>query len=291
MGADSNMHPSRRAELADFLRSRRAKISPSQVGLPTGRRRRVRGLRREEIAELADISVTWYTWLEQAREITVSRETIERLSSALKLEGRDREHLFLLTGNTPPLSPADPVLQPDDLIEKTLDSLNPNPAYLLNGRWDVLAWNRAAALVFGDFQQVAEAERNIVWLTFQRRSVFSRLFVDWDRYARCVLGNFRVDSSLHVGKPEWAELIQRLNQTSTVFSGWWPNHEIAAPEGYRKELLHPVAGLLTLEAIHLHVQESQELKIVLYLPSEGTDTRERLAALQQLPPMARPTNP
>lgn len=279
MNAIPDTSTRRRAELADFLRSRRSKLSPVQVGLPLGRRRRVRGLRREETAELAGISVTWYTWLEQGRDISISRDTIERLSTALRLEGRDREHLFLLTGNTPPLEPSPDTQQSNDLIYKTLESLNPNPAYLLNGRWDVLAWNRTAACVFTDFEQILPYERNIVWLTFDRSTAFSKLFVDWERYARCVLGNFRVDSSLHTAKPDWTELISRLAGASNKFKEWWPNHEIAAPEGYRKELLHPTAGLLTLEAIHLQVQESADQRIVLYLPSEGTDTRRRLAKL------------
>lgn len=272
----------KRRELADFLRTRRARLSPSHVGLPAGRRRRVVGLRREEVAELADISTTWYTWLEQGRAVSVSTETLERLVSAFRLDGREREHLFLLAGFPAPPIHAGTEVKILALVQQALDGMTPNPAYLLNTRWDILAWNDAASRVFGDFGAIPEAERNIVWLTFKRSSYFSSLFVDWTRYAHCVLGNFRVDSSTHAGDPLWSKLIHALMTESRDFAAWWPNHEIAAPLSYRKEILHPKAGLLTLEPLHLDVQQASELKIVLYLPSSNTETEERLRLLVEM---------
>lgn len=271
----------RRAELADFLLTRRARLAPADVGLPNGRRRRVAGLRREEVAELAGISATWYTWMEQGRAVNVSIETLDRLAGVLSLDGREREHLFLLAGHAAPPAPSEGSQQVMGLVRQTLDSLNPTPAYLLNQRWDILAWNRAATRVFGDFGAIEEARRNVVWLTFQRDSSFGRLFVDWDRYARCVLGSFRADSSAHVGDSRWSALTGALIAESPVFADLWPNHEVAAPLMYRKELRHETAGLLTLEPLHLDVPAPAGLKIVVYLPCTDTDTPEKLRQLDR----------
>lgn len=254
---------------------------PAQAGLPMRRRRRVAGLRREEVAELAGISATWYTWLEQGRPINVSPDTLERLAAVLQLTGREREHLFLLAGHTAPPAPAESAQEVLDLVQQALESMNPNPSYVLNPRWDLVAWNRAAVRVFGDFAALPPAERNIVWLTFRRESFFSRLFVGWDRYARCVLGNFRVDSTAHVDDPRWASLTGALQQESAEFAAWWPDHAIAAPEAYRKEIMHPEVGALSLEPLHLEVQHPSRLKIVTYLPSPGTETAERLRRLER----------
>ncbi|WP_321476489.1 helix-turn-helix transcriptional regulator [uncultured Paludibaculum sp.] len=280
-----------RRELGDFLRTRRAHLLPAKAGVAARRRRRVAGLRREEVAELADISVTWYTWLEQGRPVNVSTGTLERLASVFNLVGREREHLFLLAGHMAPPPVPESAQKIMNLVRQVLESMNPNPAYVLNQRWDILGWNRAAARVFGDFGAISEAERNIVWMTFQRDSFFSRLFVDWDRYAHCVLGNFRVDSTAHVNDPGWSSLKQALLRESPEFAEWWPNHEIAAPEAYRKELLHPVAGLLTFEPLHLDVQHPSQLKIVSYLPCLDTDTAARLQKLDTAAPVRKRTRP
>ena len=134
-----------RETVSEFLRTRRARITPQSAGLPAyGGNRRVPGLRREEVAELAGISATWYTWMEQGRAVNVSVETLERLANVLSLDGREREHLFLLAGHAAPPAPAEGSQQAMGLVRQTLDSLNPTPAYLLNQRWDILAWNRAA---------------------------------------------------------------------------------------------------------------------------------------------------
>jgi transcriptional regulator with XRE-family HTH domain len=269
----------RRTELANFLRNRRARLAPAKAGIPLGRRRRVAGLRREEVADLAGISATWYTWLEQGRAINASSDALERLASVLQLEGREREHLFLLAGHPAPTEPTETESHMMALIQQTLDNMNPSPAYVLNNRWDLMAWNDAASAVFGDFGQVPEEERNIVWLTFQRESPFSKVFVDWDRYARCVVGNFRVDSTLYVGDARWADLTSRLVRESSVFAALWPSHEVAAPIAYRKEMNHPEAGLLTFEPIHLDVQHPSRLKIVSYLSCPDTKTAARLVKL------------
>lgn len=230
---------------------------------------------------MAGISTTWYTWLEQGREINVSAPTLERLSSVLQLNIREREHLFLLAGHEAPQAAVVSTQEAMALVRLAITSMNPNPAYVLNPRWDVVEWNRAAELVFGDFSKLPVSERNIVWLTFCRGSHFRALFQDWERYARCVLGNFRVDSTRYVDHPEWVELTGKLLAESPEFAAWWPDHAIAAPDTYIKELSHAAAGRLCLEPLHLDVQLPSQLMIVTYLPSPGSGTDERLRSLIQ----------
>jgi transcriptional regulator with XRE-family HTH domain len=262
----------RRKELANFLRNRRARLAPAKAGIPSTKRRRVVGLRREEVAGLAGISATWYTWLEQGRAINASIEALARLASVLQLEGREREHFYLLAGHPFPHEVEEVESKIMRLIQQTLDSMSPSPAWLINTRWDILAWNNAATAVFGDFGMIPEHERNIVWQTFQRQSPFSRVFVDWERFARCVVGNFRVDSTLYVGEKRWSTLTSRLSLESPAFAALWADHEVAAPTPYIKQVNHPQEGLLSFEPIHLDVQHPSRVKIVLYLPCPTTNT-------------------
>lgn len=268
----------RRAELADFLHTRRARLSPSDVGLPHRTRRRVAGLRREEVAELADISVTWYTWLEQARPRNVSALTLERIAKALQLDLQEREHLFLLAGHPAPLPLADTEVQLMSSVNQVLTSMDPNPAYVLNSRWDLAAWNRAATNVFGDFNRLPQQERNLVWLTFMDPAL-RHLFVEWESFARCVLAHFRSDSASHVGDPRWAELTDTLTTQSKEFRSWWPCHEVAWPLEGRKELLHPAVGKLCLRSLHLELHSPVRLRVVTYTPVLDSETAQRLTAL------------
>jgi transcriptional regulator with XRE-family HTH domain len=237
----------------------------------------VAGLRREEVAELAGIGVTWYTWLEQARSVNVSAPTLERIATALALDKEEREHLFLLGDQHPPL----PVEAVDDrlmaTVKQVLASLEPNPAYVLNPRWDLIAWNGAARNVFGDFGKMPEGRRNIVWLTFTDKD-FRRMFVDWERFARCVLAHFRADSAAHTGDPRWSELTDALIQQSAEFRHWWTCHEVAWSLDWSKELVHPRAGTLSLNSIQLDLHRPINLKLVAYMPAPGSDTAEHLLA-------------
>ena len=182
----------RRQELSDFLRTRRGRIVPSEVGLPPTIRRRTPGLRREEVAQLAGVSATWYTWLEQKRPIGVSSGVLDNLARVLRLDSAERMQLFQLALRQPVLdSPSKPeTVSP--LIRRLLDRTDPIPAFVLGRRWDVLAWNRAALAFFLDFEQVPANERNMLWLLFTNSTLRS-LIVDWRSRGQDVLARVRAD--------------------------------------------------------------------------------------------------
>jgi transcriptional regulator with XRE-family HTH domain len=269
----------RRKELADFLKTRRTKLLPSQVDLPSGSRRRVKGLRREEVAELADISTNWYTWLEQGRQINVSPQTLERIAQGLRLDRHETEHLFMLAGHPPPLLQS-PVEAVTTGIRHILDSLNPNPAYLVDQRWDLVAWNRTACYVFGNFEVKPLLERNLMWLVFTEPAM-RQLFADWSGFARCLLVHFRADYSQSLDDPRAIELAELLQRVSPEFQHWWKGHDVARPPEWRKELDHPIVGRLSLDSTTFQVPPAAKLRLVVYTPVGETNTANKLLQLQK----------
>jgi transcriptional regulator with XRE-family HTH domain len=179
----------RRKELAEFLRTQRGRVSPDKLGLRSTTRRRVGGLRRDEVAELADISVTWYTWLEQGRDINVSSRALERIATALQCADDERSYLFQLAGENPP-QPGPRAVEPPANLQLLLDALDPNPAYVVCPRFDVIAWNASATDVFGDFGRYPDNLRNLLWILLTDPSM-QELFVEWERFVRCLLAWFR----------------------------------------------------------------------------------------------------
>jgi transcriptional regulator with XRE-family HTH domain len=268
----------RRGELADFLRKRRASLKPEDVGLPNGGRRRTPGLRREEVALLAGVGATWYTWLEQGRDIRASLDVLEALSRALRLTPAERTHLMLLgRGEEPPPS-RQPAERASAALRRLIENLGPNPAFILGRRWDYLAWNRAAVALFGDLGSVPRAVRNHIWLTFMdpaRRE----LLTDWERSHPELVAKFRADSARHLGDPAFEELIQALRQSSPEFCKAWKRHEVARGGGGRKELRHPDVGMLAFEHAVFHPTELPEQRLILYSPLPDHDTPAKLARL------------
>jgi transcriptional regulator with XRE-family HTH domain len=268
----------RRSELADFLRRRRESIKPEAVGLPNGGRRRTPGLRREEVALLAGVGTTWYTWLEQGRDVRASLEVLESISRALKLTPAERTHLLLLgRGEDPP-----PCKSQRERVAPTLrrviENLGPNPAYVLGRRWDYLAWNRAACAILGDLDSVPPGQRNHVWLHFmdpRRRE----LFADWKPACRLLVAKFRADSAHHLGDPEFEQLIHALRQSSPEFCREWKRHEVARAATGRKDVLHPLAGPMAFEHAVLHPGDAPDQRLVLYSPLPDHDTPAKLAEL------------
>jgi transcriptional regulator with XRE-family HTH domain len=268
----------RRAELADFLRRRRAALQPDDVGLPGGGRRRTPGLRREEVALLAGVGTTWYTWLEQGRDVRASLDVLEAVARALKLTPAERTHLILLGRGEAAPPPQLPAERPCTAMPRLIESLHPTPAYLIGRRWDYLAWNRATAAVFGDFGQIPRAARNHLWQLFTdpgRRT----LMPDWPAHSRLVVAKFRADSARHLGDPAFDELVAALQQVSPEFAKAWNRHEVAQASQGRKELHHPEAGRLLFEHAVFHPSEAPDQRLVLYSPVPGTGTAEALAEL------------
>jgi transcriptional regulator with XRE-family HTH domain len=277
-GAPSRNGARRRDELADFLRQRRASLQPQEVGLPGGGRRRTPGLRREEVAQLADVGTTWYTWLEQGRDVRASMEVLEAIASALRLTPAERTHLILLgRGEQPPPRRA-PAERVSPTLRRLVENLGGNPAYILGQRWDYLAWNRAASALLGDFEAVAKPERNHVWLTFMdpaRRE----LFPDWSRSIRLLVARFRADSAHHVGDPSFEELISALRASSPEFCKLWKRHEVAGTGVGRRRVEHPIAGPMVFEHAVFNPSEAPDQRLVLYTPLPEEDTAAKLARL------------
>jgi transcriptional regulator with XRE-family HTH domain len=268
----------RRAELADFLKKRRAAIKPEDVGLPNGGRRRTPGLRREEVAALAGVGATWYTWLEQGRDVRASLEVFEALAGALKLTPAERVHLILL-GRGEEAPPCEqPAEKVSSAVRRLLENLGANPAYLLGRRWDYLAWNRAACAVFEDFGKLPKGARNHLWQTFTNPAR-RELVTDWDKSTRLLAAKFRADSAHHLGDPSFEQLIEALRNASPEFCKAWKRHEVERSGEGRKVLNHPVAGRLVFEHAVFHPQEAPEQRLILYSPTDEEDTRGKLAEL------------
>jgi transcriptional regulator with XRE-family HTH domain len=269
----------RREELADFLRRRRASIHPGDVGLPNGGRRRTPGLRREEVAQLAGVGTTWYTWLEQGRDVRASIEVFEAIARALRLTPAERAHLILLgRGEEAPASKPPPE-RISPTLRRLIENLGPNPAMVLGRRWDYLAWNRAASAVFGDFASIPRPARNHLWQLFMNPLRREMMVGDWEQSTRLAAAKFRADSAAHLGDPSFEELIQALRQASPEFCRAWKRHEVARVGEGRKEMHHPIAGTLVFEHAVFHPVEASEQRLTLYSPVPGTGTAEKLAEL------------
>jgi transcriptional regulator with XRE-family HTH domain len=267
----------RRAELADFLRARRTALKPEDVGLPGGGRRRTPGLRREELAALAGVGTTWYTWLEQGRDVRASLGVLDALAKALRLTPAERAHLIRLgRGETPAPLPAEREVV-SDTLRRLVDSFD-FPAYLLGRRYDHLAYNRATEALFPALRDVPPAERNQLWLVFTHPA-WRTLYTSWEEQARRLLARFRAGYSDQIGDPAFEELVERLMNASPEFREWWPRHEVVGPGEGRKRILHPTAGWLEFEhAVFRHAENSDQL-LVMYSPVPGSATGARLREL------------
>jgi transcriptional regulator with XRE-family HTH domain len=266
------------SELGAFLRSRRERLSPAQVGLPSGLRRRVRGLRREEVAELAGVGTTWYTWLEQGRDVRASAQVLSALAQALRLDAVEKQHLFTLNDCGTHCAETLPTERVEEPLHRMLESLVGQPAYVLGRRWDILAWNDAAVALFGDYGKLEGDARNIMHLVFAN-DAHRKLLVDWNELAQTALATFRADSARYSGDPEFARLITTLMRASAEFRLWWPRHEVVQNLATTKRIEHPRCGRMAFEHTSFTVTNHPDMKLVVYTPLELEDSRSKLAAL------------
>jgi hypothetical protein len=254
---------SRRA-LAAFVRDRRARIHPDEVGLATGERRRTPGLRREEVALLAHVGVTWYTWFEQGRDIQVSADFLERLSRAFRLDATERSHLYTLALHRPPPHMKTAVQAVSAVLQATLDGFA-NPTYIRTPRWDVVAWNAAASELFGDYGLLLPSQRNILRLVFTDPS-YRVMMVDWDTDARRLLAKFRVDYGRGEGDPDFESLVQELCEMSAEFNQWWPRQDVSGRGEGIKRLRHPVLGVHEFQHASFIVEGAPDLRMIIHTP-------------------------
>ena len=260
----------RRKALADFLRSRRARLSPADVGLPAGTRRRTPGLRREEVAQLAHIGVSWYTALEQGRDVRPSEQVLNSLAEALRLSPAEKRHLFLLA--LPHSESQQAASPPPETISEELKlavhALNPHPVYVMGRRWDLLEWNRAAEIVFSFSSIAPPHHRNLLWRSFTHPDLKSHQ--NWHSVAKSLVSQFRADSARYPGDPSFAELIEDLMETSEEFRTLWKLHDVKSVREGVKQMDHPQHGRLVFHHVTLQVPANPDQKIVLYTCSEET---------------------
>ncbi|HVM58361.1 MAG TPA: helix-turn-helix transcriptional regulator [Gaiellaceae bacterium] len=269
----------RRRELGAFLRHRRERIAPEQIGLPPSRRRRTPGLRREEVALLAGVGVTWYTWLEQGRDIHASPQVLDAIARTLLFDAPERAHLFTLAGATDMRAPEDCAsLSP--ATQLVLDRLEPFPSLAVNGRYDLLASNRAWASGFPQIDGVPPEDRNCLWLMFTHPQ-WRKTILDWEDTAARMVAQFRAAMAEHVAEPAWKDLVARLHRASPEFAEFWERHEVQPPESRVKRVRHPDVGLLKLEYTYLWLGQRIGTRIVTYTPADD-ETRKRLDRLQLL---------
>ncbi|WP_432080699.1 helix-turn-helix domain-containing protein [Streptomyces sp. WAC 04229] len=269
----------RRHELAAFLRSRRERIAPEQVGLPRGRRRRTPGLRREEVAQLSAVGVTWYTWLEQARDIQVSVQVLDALARALLLDPSERAHLFQLAGAVDP-TPATVCSAVTPALRALLAQFEPYPACVQNSRYDILAHNRTYGLLLCDLDAVPPEDRNCMILSFTHEPWRSSI-VHLGETQRLMAARFRASMAGHLGEPGWKMLLKRLRTQSPDFGEVWERHEVLAHRGKRKEFLNRYVGRLRLDHTDLWLGPESGPRMVTYAPADE-DSRERLERLHAI---------
>ncbi|MFF5841522.1 helix-turn-helix domain-containing protein [Streptomyces massasporeus] len=277
----------RRHELAAFLRSRRERIAPEQVGLPRGRRRRTPGLRREEVAQLSAVGVTWYTWLEQARDIQVSVQVLDALARALLLDPSERAHLFRLAGAADPI-PATTCPSVTPAMRTLLEQVEPFPACLQNSRYDILAHNRTYGLLLCDLDAVPPEDRNCILLSYTHAEWQSSI-VHLEETQRLMAARFRATMAGHLTEPAWKMLLDRLHAESPAFRAAWDRHEVVAHRSKRKEFRNLHVGRVTVDHTDLWLTPGTGPRIVTYVPADE-ESRQRLDMLQAMA-LSRETSP
>lgn len=277
-GAPQTASTVRRHELAAFLRHRREHIAPEQVGLPRGTRRRTPGLRREEIAQLAAVGVTWYTWLEQARDIQVSVQVLDALARTLFLDSSERAHLFQLAGAIDP-RPSTSCAVVTPALQTMLDQLDPIPACLQNSRYDILAYNRTYGMLLCDLDAVPPEDRNCMILSYTHEEWQSSI-VHLEKSQRLMAARFRGSMADHLADPTWKTLLKRL-RTSPEFCEVWDRHEVMGASPRRKEFRNTHVGRITVDHTDLWLGPARGPRMVTYAPADE-ESRARLEKLHEL---------
>jgi transcriptional regulator with XRE-family HTH domain len=262
----------RRRELAAFLRSRRERIQPEEVGFAPGGRRRTPGLRREEVAQLAGVGITWYTWLEQGRDINVSAQVLEAISRTLRLDRLERNHLYTLAGIAlgPMLGDCEGL---PDSVYRVLKQVSPYPALVINSRYDVLAFNDAYSKIVIDLATIPIEERNLLWLSFVSDE-WQCAFLDAESVQLHMVAGYRAAMAEHLGDPVWQDFTGRLLASSPLFAELWDRYDVAAPSTKIKVLENARVGLLRIEPVNLWLSQRGRLRATVYTPADEETNRK-----------------
>jgi transcriptional regulator with XRE-family HTH domain len=260
----------RYTELGEFLKACRNKIKPEQMGLSAGTRRRIPGLRREEVAQLAGMGLTWYTWLEQGRAINVSDAVLDSLSRVFLLTNEERRHLYALANKSVPKPTTDLHIINDRVIHffNKLDLLY-CPAYINDSRWNIIKWNKYADAVFGDFSKLPAHEQNTMYLMFCNEQYMS-LFEHWELHAQEMLARFHAAFARNIDDPWYNDFIQDMKNKCPQFASWWALYNVNSMTNIIKNIKHPTLGALTFDFLTLDIHDSPNLTLVIYNPDHTT---------------------
>jgi transcriptional regulator with XRE-family HTH domain len=270
----------RRAELAAFLRSRRERIAPEQVGVTPGGRRRTPGLRREEVAQLAGVGVTWYTWLEQGRDIHVSEQVLEAIARTLLLDRDERSHLLNLAGAVDQETFAEKCAAVPPQLRAMIRQLEPFPASVVNAKYDILAYNSTYGRLMDNMDAVPLEDRNCLWLCFTDPA-WRKALLDWEDGATRMVANLRWLMADHVAEPSWKSLVKRLRAASPEFAELWERHEVRSIDNKTKHVLNPLVGELHLDVMNTWLSPRPGTRLHVYSPSDAV-TGQRLSELAAL---------
>ncbi len=267
--------------LGTYLKDRRAKLDPASFGFPLARRR-TPGLRREEVAQRANVSATWYTWLEQGRGGAPSADVLDRISRAMMLTTAEREHLFLLGLGRPPEVQYHAPEGITPRLQRLLDTLEFSPAFIRTATWDVIAWNSAAAAVLTDYSMLLEGQRNVLRLMF-RDSRVRAAQSNWQSVARFVVAAFRADAARAGAARNVQSLVDELCATSPEFEAMWRDNDVQTHGDGAKTLHHPTAGPLAMEYSAFAVDGRPDLSMVIYNPATPEDVKKIKALIKSRP--------
>ncbi|MEV0793002.1 helix-turn-helix transcriptional regulator [Kribbella sp. NPDC050459] len=270
-----------RVELGEFLKVRRGRVAPEDVGLPGGGRRRTPGLRREELAQLAGVGVTWYTWLEQGRPINVSGQVLDAVASTLRLTPVEREHLYRLAEATPVRLPRTTDGASEAVFEEIVEALDPLPAVITNTRFDIVRANRAYNDLFHDWHQLPCIHKNLLWCIVTEPAARAQL-LNYDTEVPYLVGRLRSAYGEHVGDPDWETDLDRLRAICPEFAQLWGRHEVADCTPRLRRILNPVAGELHFTITELAVSAHPDLILYVETPADE-DTRARLPLTRREP--------
>ncbi|MDB5735008.1 MAG: putative DNA-binding protein [Alphaproteobacteria bacterium] len=267
--------------LGIYLKDRRARLDPAAFGYPL-LRRRTPGLRREEVAQRANVSATWYTWLEQGRGGAPSADVLDRIARAMMLTTAEREHLFLLGLGRPPEVRYHAPEGITPRLQRLLDTLEYSPAFVRTATWDVIAWNRAAAVVLTDYGTLPEGRRNVLRMIFQDSRIRAAQS-DWQSVARYVVASFRADVARAGAARNVQSLVDELCATSPEFAAMWRDNDVQVHGDGRKTLHHPIAGPLVVEFSAFAVDGRPDLSMVVYNPATEADAQKVRTLVREMP--------
>ena len=264
--------------LGIYLKDRRTKLDPAAFGFPSSRRRTA-GLRREEVAQRANVSSTWYTWLEQGRGGAPSPKVLDRIADALMLNEAEREHIYLIGLGRPPAVRYAPSEGVPNGLQNVINSLEFCPAVVRTATWDVIGWNKALVSVFGDYEHIEPSRRNVLRMMFLSPE-WQDHFMDWKKVARAVLALFRAEIVKSGASDAVKALVEELSTLSPEFKEMWGDHDVQLPQEQVKHIKHPIVGVLAMELSSFTVDGRPDLRLIIYTPATPDDA-ERVKRLVQ----------